>query len=176
MTGPKDDVSAGVHTRAGVTRPVPVSEWLTSPALVAWRERVEPPIVTFRCGRGRRRCERLAFIFDTEHEIGAVVVFHLSVAPQPASVPENIAGDPRLEAHLVERFKYTPGAARAYSHGLPDRDGTVVALERDDLWRNVVTVGCNHHLGQTEIDRPRMLSELARARAKGAPADVTLRP
>lgn len=168
-------ITGGVHKRGGVERPIPVCKFPGAPTERAWRERIEPPAVTYRCGRGSKRCERLAFIFETDHDLGAVLVFHLHVAPQPTVVPDQIASHPELAQHLATRFKYVPGRDRAYSMGLKDAEGTVVALE-DDRWWNAATVACGHHLGQTELELDALLRDLSRARDKGRPIDVTLRP
>lgn len=166
------------HERGGVARPVPAADWLPAVAVDAWLHRIEPPAVTYRCGRGRERCDRLAFIFETEHPLGAVVVFHLNVAARPVRVlsPVDVATDPRLSAHMQEAFKrFNAGEGWALTNRRGDDAGTAMVLEHDDYWSEVVEVGCRHHLGTIELPRERLLADLARARAKGAHLDIPLR-
>ena len=75
---------------------------------------------------------------------------------------------------LAEGYKYDPGSGRALSKRRKDRAGTVIALERDDLWHDVVKVACTHHVGTTHIGRERLLADLAGARGKGESVELTL--
>lgn len=136
----------------------PVALFPDDPALAHWRQRRDAPLVTVRCERGKRRCDRLAFVYETDGP--AVVVFYLHRPSQPATFAPGAAkalqGDPRFKKLDVQ-------AGTGLTVARKDERGTVVILD-DERWLDVVTVGCLHHLGTVRIDRDELLRAARRAR------------
>lgn len=134
-----------------------------------WRTRVEPAAVTIRCGRGKKRCDRLAYIFETD-ETAVVVFYHHSTEVPVAIPPEVIASG--LEVPNLKSWDGARGSA--LQAGLRDEHGTVVCLEREDYWSNIVTVGCRRHVAAIDLSRAKLMGFLREARQLGKPTEVVV--
>lgn len=139
-----------------------------------WRERTEPPLVTIRCGRGKRPCrDRIGHVYETPGS--AVVVFFQHTPDQPVSLdlpnglPESYAPSPSFK-------KFDPEARQAMLRGRRDDRGTAVSLEDDDYWSNIVEAGCRKHLGLLPLSRADLMTAVREARATGTPTDVLVPP
>jgi len=148
----------------------PVSRFANDKSIRLWRQRTEPPVVRVNCGRGVKGCRRrVAQIYETADS--AVVVFYRSMPDQPARftgpLPEG--WEPVTTYKRLDREEGI--ALRA---GLVDDDGTVVCLEDDDYWSNVVDVGCRDHLGQVHLSRTFLMDALRRSRVSEKSIEMSL--
>lgn len=142
--------------------PEPISRFRNDESMQLWRQRYEPAAVTVRCGRGKRGCDRLALIYETPES--AVVVFYQHTPDVPAQFdPAHVGGIHDDSGEWLKRVDADTGASLL--RGLRDQRGTVVCLERDDYWADVVNVGCTHHLSTIHLTRGRLMEMLREARS-----------
>ena len=154
------------HSKDG---PEPVCAYgPASPLMDSWRAREPVPLVTLRCGRGKRSCRRaLVVIFDSPR--GALVRFFRGYPDMPMRLSSEAA-----EA-MGERIKgYDPEGGTALQRGRKDDRGTVVALEDDHYWHDIVHPGCPQHGNAVEMSRADLMTYVRHAR-QGRRVDVTMR-
>ena len=135
----------------------PVSLFPNDQTIRWWREREEPAAVLIRCDRGKRPCDVVASIFRTPG--AAVVVFHQHLARQKVSAPDGV-----LEQQaLLEMARWDGASETGLLFGRVDEAGTVVALDNDDYWHDIVEVSCRKHLRTVHLTRAWLMDQLRRA-------------
>jgi hypothetical protein len=147
----------------------PVTRFPNDRTAQLWRQRVEPPLVTVRCARGAKRCDRLAQVYDTPG--GSVVVFYQHTPDRPVAL-DLPNGLPEGYEPPATFKKFDPENRRALIRGRKDERGTAVSLEDDDYWSNVVAVGCRHHLELVELTRAELMTTVREARATGRTVEL----
>lgn len=130
------------------------------------------PAVTVRCGRGERQCDRIAQIYETPG--GAVVVFHQHLTDRPAEFEGELPTGYEWEA---DGFKVLDlEESRGLLRGHRDTRGTVVCLEDDTWWSDIVEAGCSRHVGFVHLTRAYLMDELRKARRLKRPRIVQVVP
>jgi hypothetical protein len=95
----------------------------------------------------------------------AVVVFFQNTPDRPAAVDPELAGE-WAETDRDGTVKHVdPDTGQALLRGHRDEAGTVVCLERDDYWSDVVEAGCSRHIGLINLSRSDLMAYLREARA-----------
>jgi hypothetical protein len=105
---------------------------------------------------------------------GAVVVFHQHLPDRPADLHGQLPSD---DEGCDDGFKgFNAGDGRGLLRGYRDTAGTVVCLEDDAWWSDVVDAGCGHHVGFVHLTRASLMAELRTARRLKRPQVVRVVP
>ena len=135
--------------------------------LALWQETHESePVLTLRCSALDGRCGQVVGrVWATA--MGLLIQTHLHIARRKFEI--DVSGITDDEAMAVFQRavaegrsglkRWEPGRTDGMSHGLPDRAGTVMMLDRDDYWHGA-EVGCH---GVVPLDWWEVLERAERA-------------
>jgi hypothetical protein len=122
--------------------------------------------------RGKKRCDRIVFVYETPES--AVVVFFQHTPERPVAL--EMDGPLPADYEPSDTFKrFDAGAGSGMIRGRVDERGTAVLLEDDDYWSDVVEAGCRHHLGMVRLSRAELMDAVRKARRDRRPAEILLR-